>query len=68
MHWLYYFPPIGKTDLELFGLHSDFRRSFITTEANKYYDSFIQWHFSKLKENGHICFGKRPSIFSIKDN
>lgn len=26
LHWLSYFPPIGKADLELFGLAADFRR------------------------------------------
>ena len=42
-------------------------RSFITTDANPYYNSFIEWHFTKLRERGHIKFGKRPSIYSIMD-
>jgi leucyl-tRNA synthetase len=28
----------------------DWRRSFITTSVNPYYDAFIQWQFLKLKE------------------
>ena len=42
-HWLRYFPPFGKEDLAAFGLHCDWRRSFITTDVNPYYDSFIRW-------------------------
>jgi leucyl-tRNA synthetase len=41
--WLEYFPPIGKSDLQAFGVNADWRRSFITTSANPYYDSFIRW-------------------------
>ena len=37
----------------------DWRRSFITTDANPYYDSFIRWQFTKLKERNKIKFGKR---------
>jgi leucyl-tRNA synthetase len=38
MKWLEYFPPHGKADLERFGTGVDWRRSFITTAANPYYD------------------------------
>lgn len=37
----------------------DWRRSFITTDANPYYDSFVRWQFTKLKEMNKIKFGKR---------
>ncbi len=37
----------------------DWRRSFVTTDINPYYDSFVQWHFYHLKEGGKIQFGKR---------
>jgi leucyl-tRNA synthetase len=43
VHWLNFFPPLGRDDLKAFGVHTDWRRSFITTEANPYYDSFIRW-------------------------
>ena len=43
LHWLKFFPPVGKEDLQAFGVNADWRRSFITTSANPYYDSFIRW-------------------------
>jgi len=67
-YWLEYFPPLAKKDLEQFGVFVDFRRSFITTDLNPYYDSFIRWQFNQLREQGRISFGKRYSIFSPKDN
>jgi leucyl-tRNA synthetase len=65
--WCHYFPPYGQQDLKRFGVFCDFDRSFITTSINPYYNSFIEWQFTKLKERGYILFGKRPSIYSIKD-
>ncbi|KAL9653690.1 hypothetical protein ABK040_009164 [Willaertia magna] len=67
-YWLEYFPPLAEQDLKNFGVMCDFRRSFITTDINPYYDSFIRWQFNRLKEQGKISFGKRFSIFSPKDN
>ena len=52
-----------------FGAGIDWRRSFITTDYNPYYDSFVRWQFHKLRANGDfIAFGKRPSIFSEADD
>jgi leucyl-tRNA synthetase len=65
--WLMYWPPIGMRDAKALGLHVDWRRSFITTDANPYYDSFIRWQFEKLKAQGHIKFGKRYTIYSPLD-
>ena len=67
-HWLQFFPPKGKEDLLDFGISADFRRSFITTSINPYYDSFIQWQFHTLKELGKIIYGKKYTIFSELDN
>ena len=67
VYWLEYFPPLGKTDLIRFGVGVDWRRSFITTDYNGYYDAFVRWQFLKLREGGFIAFGKRPSIFSEAD-
>lgn len=67
IHWLHYFPPIGVQHLKLFGCGIDWRRAFITTEVNPYYDAFIQWQFNTLKEKNKILFGKRNSIYSIVD-
>lgn len=58
---------MGKVHLNRFGVHVDNSRSFITTDMNPYYDSFIQWQFIKLKEKGYINFGQRPSIYCPKD-
>jgi leucyl-tRNA synthetase len=66
-HWLKYFPPLGEVDLRGFGSHIDWRRAFITTDANPYYDSFIRWQFQVLRKRDKIGFGKRPTIFSPID-
>lgn len=67
VHWLRYFPPYGRVDLERFGVAVDWRRSFITTDANLHYDSFIRWQFNRLKDLGKIKFGKRPTVYSPRD-
>ncbi|KAG8008559.1 Leucine--tRNA ligase, partial [Nibea albiflora] len=56
-HWLDYFPPLAV----------DWRRSFITTDVNPFYDSFVRWQFVTLKERKKIKFGKRYTIYSPKD-
>ena len=66
--WLQYFPPFAQSDLEKLGANIDFRRSFITTDKQKYYDKFIEWHMLKLKEHNFIDFGKRNAIFSIRED
>ena len=66
-YWLTYFPPLGRADLKKFGASVDWRRSFITTDYNPYYDSFVRWQFEKLRAADVIAFGKRPSIFSEAD-
>jgi leucyl-tRNA synthetase len=65
--WLNYFPPYGASDLKAFGCAIDWRRSFITTSANPYYDAFIRWQYNRLKEGGRIKFGKRANVYSILD-
>ncbi|KFM68479.1 Leucine--tRNA ligase, cytoplasmic, partial [Stegodyphus mimosarum] len=67
-HWLQYFPPLAISDLKSMGVKVDWRRTFITTDCNPYYDSFVRWQFIRLKERGKIQFGKRYTIFSPKDN
>ena len=49
------------------GLHVDWRRSFITTDVNPFYDSFVRWQFAKLKERNKIKFGKRYTVYSPRD-
>jgi leucyl-tRNA synthetase len=57
---------MGMDDLKRMGLKVDWRRSFITTDRNLYYDSFVRWQFNHLKQKQKIAFGKRPCIFSPK--
>jgi leucyl-tRNA synthetase len=58
-HWLTYFPDKCIHDLRAMGLKVDWRRSFITTDVNPYFDSFVKWQFRKLREAKLIDFGKR---------
>ena len=67
LKWLQYFPPYGMEDLKGFGASCDWRRSFITTSVNPYYDSFIRWQFAKLRDGGRVRFGTRPNVFSALD-
>ncbi|XP_018574667.1 leucine--tRNA ligase, cytoplasmic, partial [Anoplophora glabripennis] len=66
-YWLDYFPPLAVQDLNAFGIHTDWRRTFITTDANLFYDSFVRWQFIRLKERNKVQFGKRYTIYSIRD-
>jgi leucyl-tRNA synthetase len=66
-HWLKYFPPIGVTHLKNFGAGVDWRRAFITTAVNPYYDAFIRWQFETLRAKNKILFGKRNNVFSLVD-
>lgn len=67
LKWLTYFPPYGASDLQAFGCAIDWRRSFITTAVNPFYDAFIRWQFNRLKEGNRIKFGKRANVYSVAD-
>ncbi|KAI9795977.1 MAG: 2-isopropylmalate synthase [Sarcosagium campestre] len=66
-YWLTFFPPLCQRDLTNFGARIDWRRSFVTTEANPYYDAFVRWQMNRLKELEKIKYGKRYTIYSPKD-
>ncbi|KAJ3049540.1 cytosolic leucyl tRNA synthetase [Rhizophlyctis rosea] len=68
-HWLYYFPPLAVEDLKKLGMHVDWRRSFFTTDINKYFDSFVRWQFNKLRTSTppRVQFGERYTIYSPLD-
>ncbi|EPE09751.1 leucyl-trna synthetase [Ophiostoma piceae UAMH 11346] len=66
-HWLQIFPERCETDLRRMGARVDWRRSFVTTPANLYYDSFVRWQMNRLREAGKIKFGKRYTVYSPKD-
>ncbi|TAQ85897.1 hypothetical protein B7494_g5788 [Chlorociboria aeruginascens] len=66
-YWLKFFPQLWRQHLIELGCSIDWRRSFITTDVNPYYDSFIRWQMRRLKTLGKIQFGKRYTIYSPKD-
>lgn len=66
-HWLNYFPPLCQRDCTNFGSRIDWRRSFVTTDANPYYDAFVRWQMNRLHDLGKIKFGERYTIYSAKD-
>ncbi|KAK9673508.1 hypothetical protein RND81_12G171800 [Saponaria officinalis] len=65
--WLTYFPPLAVEDLKAFGLGVDWRRSFVTTDINPFFDSFVRWQMRKLKAAGKIVKDLRYTIFSPLD-
>ncbi|CAI4231157.1 unnamed protein product [Auanema sp. JU1783] len=67
LYWLEYFPPHCIADMKRMGSKVDWRRSFLTTDVNPYFDSFVRWQFGKLRAAKKIDFGKRYTIYSPKD-
>lgn len=63
LHWIRTFPEYAISALKSFHAGIDWRRKFITTEINPYYDSFVRYQFNKMKSQGLLDFGKRYSIF-----
>jgi leucyl-tRNA synthetase len=66
-HWIEFFPPLAKSHLSAFGARIDWRRQFVTTDANPYYDNFVAWQMRRLKALGKIIFAKRYTVYSPKD-
>jgi leucyl-tRNA synthetase len=66
-HWLHHFPPLAIRDLDSMGARVDWRRQFVTTDANPYYDAFVRWQMNRLHELGKIMYGSRYTIYSPKD-
>ncbi|ORX61652.1 leucyl-tRNA synthetase [Hesseltinella vesiculosa] len=66
-YWTEFFPPQTIKDLNAFGAKVDWRRSFITTDANPYYDSFVRWHMNSMRAMNKIKFGERYTIYSPVD-
>lgn len=65
--WVKFFPEFCLTDMKRFGARVDWRRSFITTDANPVYDAFIRWQFNTLKQGGYVGYGSRNTIWSPVD-
>lgn len=68
VYWVRFFPVEAEKDYRRMGFSVDFRRSFITTDLNSYYDKFIAWQFNKLKEKNLIAIGRHPVVWCTKDN
>ncbi|THC91462.1 hypothetical protein EYZ11_009070 [Aspergillus tanneri] len=66
-HWLQHFPPLAIRDLDSLGARIDWRRQFVTTDANPYYDAFVRWQMNRLHELGKIQYGNRYTVYSPKD-
>ncbi|KAG1663339.1 hypothetical protein FOA52_004101 [Chlamydomonas sp. UWO 241] len=67
LHWLDFFPPHAVKDIDAMGCGVDWRRSFITTDINPFYDSFVRWQFNTLKKLGKVVKDKRFAVFSPLD-
>jgi leucyl-tRNA synthetase len=66
-HWIDTFVPAAQIDFARIGNGVDWRRSFITTDLNPYYDKFIKWQFRKLKEKNLVGTGEYPVVWCPKD-
>lgn len=64
LEWVKYFPNMGLDHISKLNIMVDKRRSFVTTEINPFYDSFVRWQFIKLYEKKYLKFGTRNSIYS----
>ncbi|MBR9705142.1 leucine--tRNA ligase [Candidatus Pacearchaeota archaeon] len=67
-YWVEFFVPEFKKDYQMMGMSVDWRREFITTSLNKYYDKFIEWQFRKLRKKGYCIKGKFPVVWDPKEN
>ncbi|KAF6148079.1 hypothetical protein GIB67_024254 [Kingdonia uniflora] len=66
-HWLMNFPPLAVKDFKAFGFGCDRRRTFITTDINPFYNSFVRWQMRKLKDMGKIVKDLRYAVYSPLD-
>ena len=67
VHWVRFFPPHWREDVDRLGLAIDWRREFITTDLNPHYDAFIRWQFRKLAAQGKVAKGRHPIIWCPRD-
>ncbi|CAN6901516.1 unnamed protein product [Brassica oleracea] len=58
---------VAVEDLRAYGLGCDWRRSFVTTDVNPFFDAFVRWQTRKLKSMGKIVKDLRYTIFSPFD-
>jgi leucyl-tRNA synthetase len=63
VYYTNYFSQKALMNLKKLGISVDWRRTFISSE-NQYFDQFINWQFTKLKEKNLVFLGNRYSIIS----
>lgn len=68
IYWVRFFPDEAERDVRALGVSADWRRKFITTSINPYYDNFIKWQFLKLREMGLIVKGSHPVVWCTHCN
>lgn len=68
VYWTKFFPKKFQKDVVRFGCGIDWRRSFITTSLNPFYNKFIEWQFRKLKSKDYVVLGEHPVVWCPKDN
>ncbi|MDI6708546.1 MAG: leucine--tRNA ligase [Candidatus Thermoplasmatota archaeon] len=68
IYWTEYFPKSAEEDLRKLGISVDWRRKFLTTYLNPYYDKFIEWQFRKLKAKNLVALGRHPVVWCNKCN
>jgi leucyl-tRNA synthetase len=68
VYWTKYFPDEYVKDVTRFGCGIDWRRGFITTSLNPFYNKFIEWQFRKLKDKDYVVLGEHPVIWCPKCN
>ncbi len=68
LYWGRFFPHVASKTLKKFGIGFDETRSFITTNENPFYDSFVKWQFSILFKKQALRFGTRYCIYSLHEN
>ncbi|KAF6154116.1 hypothetical protein GIB67_009816 [Kingdonia uniflora] len=54
-------------DLKAFGFGCDWRHTFITTDINPFYNSFVRWKMRKLKDMGKIVKDLKYTVYSPLD-
>ncbi len=66
IYWCEFFPRETIRDLKDMGMSIDWRRSFITTSLNPFYDRFIKWQFNRLRSGGFVSIGEHPVVWCTK--
>lgn len=64
-HWIRTFVPLSRQSMIAMGCGIDWRRTFVTTDAQ--FQSFVQWQFGKLEQQGLLKKGEKIIVYSVTD-